>query len=294
MKPPGSGEKALLRVRHETRLEYDDRVVEAHSEVRKLPTDTGLQLVVTAHLDVDPAVTVRHHTDYFGNRVSHFNVLDAHDALVLRAESVVETTSAIACGPEAKPDPRPWPERWAEYLHWSPAVPGIDRYTEIQHGVRPDLEAEAFVDSLQSLVDGFYDRFRYDEQATDVDSGPEVFFEKGGGVCQDFAHAMIGVLRAAGVPARYASGYLYDPVCDPEWGGDEAMRGAAASHAWVQAWHPGLGWVGADPTNRKLVDWQYVRVAIGRDYRDVQPTRGVFQGRCAQRLSVAVDVERLA
>ena len=106
----------------------------------------------------------------------------------------------------------------------------------------------------------------------------------------DLTHAMLGVLRLASVPCRYVSGYLYDP------GGDEketALRGAVASHAWVQAWHNELGWVGIDPTNDKLVDWQYVRVSVGRDYSDVQPVRGVFLGTAQQSLEVEVEVQRI-
>jgi transglutaminase-like putative cysteine protease len=101
---------------------------------------------------------------------------------------------------------------------------------------------------------------------------------------------MIGVLRLGGVAARYVSGYVYDPPDDDE--GDHVV-GASASHAWVQVWHPELGWVGIDPTNDKLVDWQYVRVAAGRDYTDVQPLRGVFVGPLEQSLEVDVRVERI-
>lgn len=292
MKPPGSGEKALLRVRHETRLVYDEAVVEAHTEVRKLPTDTGLQRVITAHLEIEPHASPRTYVDYYGTRVAQFNLLEPHQALTLRADSVVETTGAVACGPEAAADPRPWPERWAEFLHWSPCVPALPDYAQIRHKVSIG-SPDAFLDALNELAAIFHERFRYDPDATDVQSDPRVLFAKGGGVCQDFSHAMIGVLRGSGVPARYASGYVYDPGR-----GDAsrapAVRGAAASHAWVQAWHPELGWVGVDPTNRKLVDWQYVRVGVGRDYRDVQPLRGVFVGHPHQRLSVSVEVSRLA
>ena len=103
---------------------------------------------------------------------------------------------------------------------------------------------------------------------------------------------MLGVLRLASVPCRYVSGYIFDPASDGD-GDGERVRGAAASHAWVQAWHPELGWIGIDPTNNKLVDWQYVRVAVGRDYSDVQPVRGVFLGSAHQSLSVDVNVQRI-
>ncbi len=106
--------KVLLMVRHTTRLEYPDPVIEEYCEVRKTPGDTGLQRVLTSKLEVDPPATLRSYLDYFGSRVHYFNVLDAHDALQVRAESIVETTDAVACGQEAPPDPRPWRERWAE------------------------------------------------------------------------------------------------------------------------------------------------------------------------------------
>ena len=290
MKRWDAGDKAMLLVSHATHLQYAAPVVEAHSEVRKTPVDTGLQRVLTHKLDVEPAAPLHSEHDYFGNHVQHFNLLEPHEGLVIRAESVVETTDAVCCGPSQPPDGRPWRQRVAEFLHWSPAVPALPHYDEIAHGVDPELEPDAFVGALQELGATFQERFRYDPNATDVHSSPEVLFEKGGGVCQDLAHAMIGVLRRGGVASRYVSGYVYDPIDSEE--GDN-VRGASASHAWVQVWHPRMGWVGLDPTNDKLVDWQYVRVAVGRDYTDVQPLRGVFVGADAQWLQVEVNVKRI-
>ena len=290
MKPPEPGGKALLMVRHTTTLDYASRVVEAHTEVRKTPVDTGLQRVITTKLEVDPPTRLRIRTDYFGSRVHHFNLLEAHGSLRVTAESLVETTDAFACGHETAPDRRPWQQRWAEFLHWSPCVPELPHYAEIEHGVRVDLPPDEFVAALGALGGVFTDRFRYDTGATDVDSTPAHLFEAGGGVCQDFAHGLLGVLRRAGVPCRYASGYVYDAHRD---GAAEHVRGAAASHAWVQAWHPELGWVGIDPTNDRLADWNYVRIGVGRDYGDVQPLRGVFVGEREQRLHVSVSVARL-
>jgi len=290
VKPWDAHEKALLLVKHTTRLGYAEPVVEAYSEIRKTPVDTGLQRVVTHKLEVDPGTTVRSYTDYFGSHVSYFNLLEPHAALCIRAEAVVETTHAVCCGPADESDVRDWRQRLSEFLHWSPAVPQLPHYEQIEHRVRIDLPAEEFLDALRELGATFGRRFRYDPDATDVHSSPEVLFEGGGGVCQDLAHAMIGVLRLAGVPARYVSGYVYDPA-----GAGEGKRlvGAGASHAWVQVWHPELGWVGLDPTNNQLVDWQYVRVAVGRDYTDVQPLRGLFVGSTAQTLDVEVQVERI-
>ncbi len=290
MKPWDAKGKALLLVSHVTRLRYAEPVVEAQSQVRKTPVDTGLQRVVTHKLEVDPVANVRGHLDYFGSHVHHFNVLEPHDALEIRAESVVETSDAVCCGPSQPDDARPWQQRLAEFLHPSPLVPPLDEYASVPNPVVPGLEEDAFLDALKELGAVFQSRFRYDPEATDVHSSPAVLFEAGGGVCQDLAHAMLGVLRLAGVACRYVSGYVYDPVDDDE---GEHVQGSAASHAWVQAWHPGMGWVGIDPTNDKLVDWQYVRVAAGRDYSDVQPLRGVFVGPREQELDVEVSVRRI-
>jgi len=283
-------ETALLLVKHVTQLDYAELAVEARTEVRKTPVDTGLQRVVTSKLDVVPPVVVRSHFDYFGTHVRRFNILEPHQAVTVTSESVVETQDAVCCGPEAPPDPRHWTQRLAEFLHASPAVPPLEEYAQIPCSVAPELAPEAFLDALRELGSTFRARFRHDPTATDVHSSPAVLFREGGGVCQDLAHAMLGVLRRADVPARYASGYVYD--ASPDEGGSH-VQGASASHAWVHAWHPELGWVGVDPTNDRLVDWQYVRVAVGRDYTDVQPLRGVFVGGREQKLKVAVHVSRV-
>lgn len=290
MKPWNAGDRALLLVKHTTTLDYEYPVVEAYSEIRKTPVDTGLQKVLTHKLSIEPVAKVDSYFDYFGTHVHCFNLLEPHAAVRIHAEAVVETTDAVSCGASRDLDVRGWQQRLTEFLHWSPAVPALRHYEEIVHRVRTDLEPEAFLESLRELGATFRQRFRYDTDTTNVHSSPEVLFETGGGVCQDLAHALIGVLRLAGVPARYVSGYVYDPLHGGE--GDHVV-GSSASHAWVQVWHPELGWVGLDPTNNKLVDWQYVRVAVGRDYTDVQPLRGVFVGSTGQVLAVEVAVERI-
>ncbi len=290
MKAWDASNKALLMVSHKTLLHYDEPVVEAHSEIRKTPVDTGLQRVVTSKVEVSPSTTLRSYVDYFGSRVNYFNLLEPHSELTIQADAIVETTDAICCGPSYDLDQRLWTERLSEYLHWSPAVPYLSEYQDISHSVEMPLSADDFVEALRALGSTFASRFRYDATLTNVHDSPEALFRGGGGVCQDLAHAFIGVLRLASVPCRYVSGYVYDPEVDDE--GDR-VQGSGASHAWVQAWHPELGWVGIDPTNDKLVDWQYVRIAIGRDYTDVQPLRGTFLGSPKQSLEVHVSVNRI-
>lgn len=290
MKPWDAKGKALLQVDHTTRLAYGKPVVEAHSEVRKSPVDTGLQRVVTHKVEVEPQTRVNRYADYFGSDVRYFNLLEPHEAVEIRASSVVETTDAICCGPSYDLDARPWTETHSEFLQWSDTIPRLPEFSEIPNRVEEGLDGDDFIAALSELGRTFRELFRYDPEATNVHSSPAVLFEKRGGVCQDFTHAMIGVLRMASVPSRYVSGYVFDPASEED--GDRLL-GAAASHAWVQAWHADLGWVGIDPTNDKLVDWQYVRVAVGRDYTDVQPVRGVFLGATNQSLEVEVEVRRI-
>jgi hypothetical protein len=138
--------------------------------------------------------------------------------------------------------------------------------------------------TVRQLATEIYDRFEYSPSATRVDSPIDEALETRRGVCQDFAHIMIALVRQLGVPCRYVSGYLSHPV-------DSAIRSPdGATHAWVEAWFPSLGWVGVDPTNNLVAGERHIRVAVGRDYSDVPPTRGVFKGSSAVRSELAVSV----
>jgi transglutaminase-like putative cysteine protease len=283
------GDRVTLEVTHATRFTYSEPVSLSLNELRMSPVDTGLQRVLQHDIQISPHVPSSSHHDHFGNLVYHFNIIEPHDSLEITAHSIVETTNAISCGPESKPDPRPFDQRWCEYLCWSPGVPLLSEYNSVPLGkeIRMDMNEDEFAACLYEMARYFYRTFRYDPDVTHVHSSPKELFTNGGGVCQDMAHAMIGVLRQAGVPARYVSGYIFEPG-KGEIG--EHLRGASATHAWVQAWHDGHGWVGIDPTNDKLVDWQYIRTAFGRDYFDVQPLKGVFAGLSEQQLDVSVNV----
>jgi len=283
------GDHVTLAVRHKTTIAYSNPVVDAHNELRMSPVDTGLQRVLSHTIAVSPNTPITTHRDHFGNQVAHFNLLEPHNSMEIITHSTVETTNAISCGPESAPSPFSYQDRWLEFLQWSPGVPELAAYgsLEIPRRISMDMDDIEFGHGLNEMARYFFDTFRYDPDVTHVHSSPTTLFEHGGGVCQDLAHAMIGVLRLAGIPSRYVSGYIFDPAQDDI---GEHLRGAAATHAWVQAWHEGFGWMGVDPTNKKLVDWQYVRTAIGRDYFDVPPNRGTFRGQANQSISVAVDI----
>ena len=156
------------------------------------------------------------------------------------------------------------------------------------HGLATTLGIDRTSDPLTVLnrvTAGIYDRFEsYLPKTTNVDSAIDEAFDAGGGVCQDFAHIMIALVRTTGIPCRYVSGYL------PRDAARHDRSEPAATHAWVEAWLPELGWTGFDPTNGGIARDRHVRVAIGRDYADVPPTRGVFKGDASSELQVAVEV----
>jgi len=281
---------AKLAIKHTTRFDYSEPVAMGFSEVRMTPVSTPLQEVEKSSFIVLPECKVGMHTDYFGNIVHHFNVLAPHKHIEIVSRSVVHTSNNVSGG-VVSPDPRPSSQRHAEYIRWSKAVPELDEYASVIHHVNQQMNPQEFKESLLELAGYFFLNFRYDPDVTNVHSTAKALFAEGGGVCQDLAHAMIGVLRLAGIPARYVSGYIYDES-DENAVGDH-LRGSAATHAWVQVWHPETSWCGIDPTNNKLVDWQYIRTAIGRDYDDVTPVKGIFRGLVEQKLTVEVDVSRL-
>jgi len=142
----------------------------------------------------------------------------------------------------------------------------------------------------QAASDLIHQRFRYVKGATHVNSSVEDSLSLGAGVCQDFAHLLLGVVRMRGLPARYVSGYIVPQPQDGEASNLEEVVGGQASHAWTDVFVPGTGWVGFDPTLGKAVGLRHVRVAYGRDYGDVPPVRGVYKGHAGQRLSVDVRV----
>ncbi len=292
------GGHARLQMTHVTCFDYSEPVILAHNEVRITPMQTGLQHVLDAQIHVTtnpsssmPVIAVAHR-DHFANIVHHFDIVTPHKQLEIISKASIETTHAICCGPETKFDSRPYQQHWAEFLAWSPGVPQLAEYSTVPtaHEIHMDMNESEFEAALVAVANYFFRTFRFDPDATHVYSSPTELFKQGGGVCQDMAHALIGVLRTAGIPARYVSGYIYDPDIDNE---GSRLRGATASHAWVQAWHHQSGWIGIDPTNDKLVDWQYIRTAIGRDYFDVPPVRGLFRGNVEQKMRVSVHITRL-
>jgi transglutaminase-like putative cysteine protease len=279
-------------IRHTTRFEYSAPVYESFMEVRKCPRTEGSQRVQRFSLAVSPNAHVFHFLDYLGNVVNTFDIPRAHTRLNITAEAYVEV-SPIAPLPVAL-DARTWALLDAEVQEgdfWDMLMPS--QYIETTPSViqlAEELDASRRDDPLtvlRELNHAIYDTFDYMPNYTNVDSPIDEALISRKGVCQDFAHIMITLVRPLGIPCRYVSGYLYHRR------DDTSSSAPDATHAWVEALLPSLGWVGFDPTNNTPVAERHIRVAVGRDYADVPPTRGVFKGQADTELGVAVQV-RLA
>lgn len=274
---------------HKTRFRYSTAVSESFTEVRMRPLSEDIQRCLKFNLSTSPAATIHSYEDCYGNTVSHFDLPAPHRHLTISAESVVE----IGEPPRL---PRSLSaEAWI-MLDDLTAQEEVWDFLAPSHFARPSPLLSALAEQLDlrrrgdplsllyELTGRMYRTFAYAPQATSVDSPIDEALSRRKGVCQDFAHIMIALVRPLGIPCRYVSGYLFHRVEDHDRSEEDA------SHAWVEALLPGLGWVGFDPTNNLVVRDRHIRVAVGRDYADVPPTKGVHRGRAESTLEVGVKV----
>ena len=278
------------RIHHVTRFRYNAPISESIMEVRIQPRSDGPQHCLDFQLRTNPRAHIMTYRDDLGNRVHHFDIPNRHSQLTITADALVELTSPPPLPPTLHPDA--WGELDAltstdEY--WDMLKPShFARPSDLLHRLAGELQVQRRDDPLTVLRDlntSLYNSFEYSKESTRVDSPIDDALRIRRGVCQDFAHIMITLVRELGIPCRYVSGYLSQRA----EAHDRSTDGA--THAWVEALLPSLGWVGFDPTNDILAGDRYIRVAIGRDYADVPPTRGVFRGKAESELSVNVKVQ---
>ena len=283
------------RVVHETRYTYSDTVTSAHQLAHLRPRTTAWQTVHAHHVDIDPLANEQSEGyDYFGNGVMRFALDTPHDELIVRAESIVEVHSRapdIETGPaweEAIAPPGVWvPEDELELVQFriaSPMVPVLPEALEFARSSFPS--GRVLPAAMLDLTRRIHNEFIYDPKATTVTTGVREVLALRRGVCQDFAHLMISCLRSLGLAARYVSGYILNRPPP----GKKRLAGADASHAWVEGYCPGVGWMAFDPTNGKVADLEFITLGWGREFSDVTPLRGVVLGTATQTLTVAVDV----
>ena len=276
-------------VRHVTRFAYDAPVGESVMEVRMQPRSDALQRCLQFSFTTVPVARVMTYPDHDGNNIHFFNIPARHARLTLTAEALVECMPPPDLPGSLGPDA--WIEldavarsgEWWEYLApstFTRPTRGLEQLAR-QFAIGRSEDPLALLRRAMALM---YEHFEYKPQTTRVDSPIDEALEARSGVCQDFAHIFIALARPLGVPMRYVSGYLFRNEHSADRSGD------GATHAWVEAFLPTLGWIGLDPTNNLVASERHIRVAIGRDYADVPPTRGVYKGLSSVRSELAVAV----
>jgi len=277
-------------IRHFTRYRYSRSVWQSMMEVRMHPRSEGSQRCFVFQLSVNPRARIFGYIDSYGNLVHHFDLPSRHGQLTIISDALVNIEHMPSV-PEVMAY-----EGWQELEeviekndYWDMLMPS--------HFARSSPELEALANEigasersgrsplsfLQDINSGIFKTFSYVKKSTAVNSPIEDALLSRQGVCQDFAHIMIALVRNARIPCRYVSGYLYHSS-------DNDSPGDGATHAWVEAFLPNLGWIGFDPTINRLAGEKHIRTAIGRDYADVPPTMGVMKGKADTQLQVRVRV----
>jgi transglutaminase-like putative cysteine protease len=284
----------FLEVRHVTQYHYAAPVRESVMELWMQPQKSVTQRLVSFELELDPLAQVHSYADSFGNAVYHFDVPQPHERLEIIARSAVETVAPEAL-PEAL-DRGEWDRLRSDFVRgecfdflrphgYACRTEALDAFVAARS--LDDLRRLDPLTAARRLNRAVYEAFDYEPGVTEADSPIDLALEQGRGVCQDFAHIMIAICRDWGLPARYVSGYLFT-----DRGHDQDRSDPDATHAWVEVFLPSLRWVGLDPTNDITAGERHVAVAIGRDYADVPPSRGVFKGEAESELAVGVSVRR--
>ncbi len=275
-----------IAVRHRTGYRYAGPVRASYNEVRLTPPSLDGQRTLHAGLAITPAVRPLRYVDYWGTTVDAFDINVAHTELVVVATSTVETP-----GPRTVPVGAGWSDladapirdRFAELLAATAYVPAEPELAELGRSLRAGATP---VEAGQRAAAWTHETLRYERGATHVHTSSAEARAAGKGVCQDFAHVTLALLRAVGLPARYVSGYLH-PTVEAEVG----QTTTGESHAWVEFWAG--DWVAVDPTSLAEVGSRHVLLGRGRDYADVRPLSGIYSGPAAEHFGVTVEVTRL-
>lgn len=275
----------LLAIQHRTELTYSARISETVMELRMAPRTDAHQTLRGFGLAVGPSAPLFEHTDWLGNRVHVFSVVDFHDRAVIVAESAVDVhpkhpnlESLADVFPFKLPD-----HRLLEFLQFQGPITRDSRLEDIARSLGL-FDAKRVGAVLSRIATASKERLRYEKGVTSSTSTLSQVLDQGGGVCQDFAHLGIALLRTVGIPARYVSGYLHRETGPAE----------LETHAWIEAFVPNAGWVGLDPTHATVAGKEHVSVGIGRSFADVPPNRGVFRGDAKESIKVSVSIEKVS
>jgi transglutaminase-like putative cysteine protease len=288
----------LFRVTHITDYRYGEPVAEAYLELRLTPPNREMQTVHVHRLLIEPASRTSGYRDYFGNEVSFLSLPYRHTRLTIRSEALVQTVSGIL--PAENLDQTIQESRQIlagslpfvfDYLQPTDMVK-IGRES-IQWAKRYLNGSTTLREGLEALNNAIHENFQYRKGATNFSTDVGSVWRDRIGVCQDFAHIMLSVLRTAGLPSRYVCGYIETSPVRGANGESKRLIGSVATHAWVEVLVPGQHWVALDPTNNRWCGEQHISVSFGRDASEAAPIRGTFKGTGEQSMKVQVKVIRL-
>jgi transglutaminase-like putative cysteine protease len=275
----------LFKIHHITKYEYEKPVTESVNEIRIFPYQGNGQEILQHDLIITDHPEMQLFNDYWGNKVGLFSLIHSHKQLIIESKLLVRTTSP--------------PELRMNFIS------GFDQMKQeiginmlLLELTRPDsIEKQLMIQEICDQVYNpskmvaevvgqssayIFENFKYTKGITTIESTVDEILEHQEGVCQDFAHVLLQILRSLHIPCRYVSGY----ICPNQNG----MRGEGATHAWVEAWIPQFGWAGIDPTNNVWVTNTHVKLAVGRNFTDCSPVKGSFKGPARQDLFVLVNV----
>lgn len=275
---------SIFKIHHITRYEYDRPVKESANEIKIFPYQCPDQEVLQHDLFITDQPDVQTFTDYHGNKAGLFNVLPSHNVLSIESKLLVRTTASS----QLKINFHTGPDQLKAEIE--------GRLQLLELASRDVIQSQQAVDAIAAAIQQYnsiarmteqcseyiFKHFKYIKGITNVETTVDEILEHHAGVCQDFAHLMLQVLRTCHIPCRYVSGY----ICPNK----DGMRGEGATHAWVEAWIPGYGWAGIDPTNNVWVTNKHVKLSVGRHFKDCSPVKGTFKGPARQKLTVFVSV----
>ena len=276
---------SIYKIHHITQYDYDRPVRESVNEIRIFPYVCAEQEILQHELSItgQPQLLVFH--DYWKNKAAVFNILEPHQTLVIENKIVVRTTLTnenylnYNTGKSAMADDIANQLQLLE-LTKADLIQSQQEINDIIYKIDQPWKSVAGI--VQDCSQYIYQYFKYIKGITTIETTVDEILEHRSGVCQDFAHVMLQILRSMKIPSRYVSGY----ICPNK----DGLRGQGATHAWVEAWIPQHGWAGIDPTNNVWVTNKHIKLAVGRNFSDCSPIRGSFKGPAQQQLSVYVSV----
>ncbi|MCU0357785.1 MAG: transglutaminase family protein [Cyclobacteriaceae bacterium] len=276
---------SLFYIRHRTHYRYSGQVIDSANQIKLYPVQDQHQRVTDHHLFVSTQPPIQTVRDYFGNLTGFFTVIQPHTELIIDSRVTVEMTEhpVIHKKEEAMGI---WQQLNAPenhlLFHDFLKAEEAQYQSEIESAVHDILsKVQHPLDTILDLSDYIYHHFTYKKGVTTIETSVDELWNLRAGVCQDFAHLLLYMLRLLGIPGRYISGY----ICP----GSSEWRGEGATHAWVEAWLPDTGWIGVDPTNKCLAGGRHVRLASGRHFSDCTPVKGTYKGATEHKLEVTVQ-----